>query len=62
MGDLLKVLDFIDGKILEIRKSDNLNWTQKFMAYNLLIDLQEFVKGQMGGGDRCDGTGVRYPA
>ena len=47
MNDLIKVLDFIDDKILEIRKSEKLNWTQKFTAYNLLIDLQEFVKARM---------------
>ena len=44
---LTKMLDFLDDKILEIRKDDALGFMSKITAYNLIIDLQEFIKEQM---------------
>jgi len=43
MIDRLELLDFLDGKFLEIRKSDK-TFAEKITAYNLLIDVQEFIK------------------
>jgi len=60
MNDLLKILDFIDTKLLEIRKSDNLTWGQRITAYNLLIDLSEFVRERMDEEAKHERTGVRY--
>ncbi len=61
MNDLLKILDFIDTKLLEIRKSGNLTWGQRITAYNLLIDLSEFVRERMDEEVKHERTGVRYP-
>ena len=59
-NDLIKVLDFIDGKILDIRKSQTLDWKQKFTAYNLLFDLQEFVRERMDANDNNRSHGNAY--
>ena len=61
MNDLLKILDFIDTKLLEIRKSGNLTWGQRITAYNLLIDLSEFIRERMDEEVKHERTGVRYP-
>lgn len=61
MNDLLKILDFIDTKLLEIRKSGNLTWGQRITAYNLLIDLSEFIRERMDEEVEHERTGVRYP-
>lgn len=61
---LTKILDFLDDKILEIRKDDALGFMSKITAYNLIIDLQEFIKDQMEEAARGtkDENGVHYPA
>lgn len=59
MNDLLKILDFIDTKLLEIRKSGNLTWGQRITAYNLLIDLSEFIRERMDEEVKHERTGVR---
>ena len=41
---LNKLLDFLDDKITEVRKNDSMPFMAKITAYNLIIDLQEFIK------------------
>ena len=44
---LVKILDFMDTKMMELRKDESLGFWARITAYNLLIDLQEFIKEQM---------------
>jgi len=45
--NLFKLLDFIDEKIQEVRHNDTLPFMAKITAYNLIIDLQEFIKNEL---------------
>ena len=44
MIDIIKLMDWIDGKLLEVRMAQNLDYSAKIGAYNILIDLQEFIR------------------
>lgn len=44
--DVLPLIDFIDSKVLELRKNEGLPFMAKITGYNLLIDLQEFIKSE----------------
>ena len=55
--DILKLVDFIDTKLLEVRKNDSIPVGGKILAYHLLIDLQELIKAEQ---DRKDGKAPTY--
>ena len=55
--DILKLVDFIDTKLLEVRKNDAIPVGGKILAYHLLIDLQELIKAEQ---DRKDGKAPTY--
>ena len=44
---LCKILDFLDEKILEVRKNETMPFMAKITAYNLIIDFQEFIKNDL---------------
>ena len=44
---LCKLLDFLDEKILDVRRNDTMPFMAKITAYNLIIDLQEFIKNEL---------------
>ena len=52
----LKLLDFLDTKLIETRKNPNLKFGERLAVYNLIIDIQEFLKTRLDEERR----GVRY--
>lgn len=72
--NVLDIVDFLDDKLIEVRKNDSMTWAQRMTAYNVLIDVQEFIKkiidevadddeedGETKEGENSDGIGFRYP-
>ena len=55
--DVMKLVDFIDTKLLEVRKNETLGFMSKITAYNLLIDLQELILVEQ---ERKDGKTPTY--
>lgn len=45
--DVLRLVDWIDDQLLIIRKKLDLDFSAKITAYHILIDLQEFVRGEL---------------
>jgi hypothetical protein len=52
----LKLLDFLDTKLIETRKNTNMKFGERLAVYNLIIDIQEFLKTRLDEDQR----GVRY--
>jgi len=44
---LCKLLDYLDGKILEVRKDNAMPFMAKITCYNMIIDLQEFIRKEL---------------
>ena len=57
--DVMALTEFIDTKLLEMRKLDTLPFAAKMTAYNLLIDLQEWVKQEQEKGE-TDSDRAKY--
>ena len=60
MADKISVIrlnDFIDTKINEIRKDDALGFVAKVTAYNILIDLMNIITEEQ---NRKDGNAPTY--
>lgn len=55
--DVLSLVDFVDTKLLEVRKNEAVPVGAKILAYNLLIDLQELIKAEQ---ERKDGAKPTY--
>ena len=55
--NVLSLVDFIDTKLLEVRKNEAVPVGAKILAYNLLIDLQELIKAEQ---ERKDGKAPTY--
>lgn len=55
--DVLSLVDFVDTKLLEVRRSEAVPVGAKILAYNLLIDLQELIKAEQ---ERKDGKAPTY--
>jgi len=55
--DVLSLVDFVDTKLLEVRKNEAVPVGAKILAYNLLIDLQELIKAEQ---ERKDGKAPTY--
>ena len=55
--DVMSLVDFVDTKLLEVRRNEAVPVGAKILAYNLLIDLQELIKAEQ---DRKDGKAPTY--
>jgi len=55
--DVLSLVDFVDTKLLEVRRNEAVPVGAKILAYNLLIDLQELIKAEQ---ERKDGKAPTY--
>jgi len=55
--DVMSLVDFVDTKLLEVRKNEAVPVGAKILAYNLLIDLQELIKAEQ---ERKDGKAPTY--
>lgn len=55
--NVIRLTDFIDTKINEIRKDDALGFVAKVTAYNILIDLMNIITEEQ---NRKDGAKPTY--
>lgn len=55
--DVMSLVDFVDTKLLEVRRNEAVPVGAKILAYNLLIDLQELIKAEQ---ERKDGKAPTY--
>ena len=55
--DVMSLVDFVDTKLLEVRRNEAVPVGAKILAYNILIDLQELIKAEQ---ERKDGKAPTY--